>query len=81
MENILNHITIFEGSLEDLKTGVVKKGIGDLMWNRNLFVPLDNNSKIYVHPDQEGISGMYIRVIHSDYNCVSVFNKSYFSLD
>ena len=81
MENILNHVKIFEGSLEDLKTGVVKKGIGDLIWNRHLFVPLENNAKIYVHPDQEGISEMYIRVIHSDYNCVSVFTKSYFSFD
>jgi len=81
MENILNRITIFEGSLEDLKTGIVKKGIGDLTWNRHLFAPLESNSKVYVHPEQEGLSEMYIRVIHSDYNCVSVFSKSYFSFD
>jgi hypothetical protein len=81
MQNIIDKITIFEGSLEGLKIGMVKKGIGDLSWNRNLFVSLENNEKIYVHPDQEGLSEMYIRVIHSDYNCVSVFNKSYFSFD
>lgn len=81
MENILKQITIFEGSLDGLKTGIVKKGIGDLSWNRHLFVPLENNEKIYVHPDQEGVSEKFIRVIHSDYNSVSIFTKSYFIFD
>ena len=81
MEDILNKITVFEGDLSQLKSGTVKKGVGDFAWNRNLFVPLENNSKVYAHPDQEGVYPNYIRIIHSDYNCVAIFNKSYFSFD
>jgi len=81
MENITNYIKVYEGSLDNLKKAEVKKGVGDLAWNLHSFVPLQNGETIYIHPDQEGIEGNYVRVIHSEWNCISVFAQSYFQLE
>lgn len=80
MENITNYIKVYDSPLEGLQTAEVKKGVGDLAWNQNSFVPLRNGEQIFVHPDQEGIEENYLRIIHSEYNCISVFSRNYFVL-
>ena len=77
-KKILESVTVFEGDTNGLKTLRVKKGVGDYSWNKHLFVPLENLETAYVHPEQEGVHSEYIRVIHSKYNCISIFSKWHF---
>jgi hypothetical protein len=77
-KKILESIKVFEEDTNSLKTLRVKKGVGDYGWNKYLFVPLENFEIAYIHPDQSDVNSGYIRVIHSKYNCISVFSKCHF---
>ena len=78
--DLKNYLNIYEGDTNSLKKAIVKKGVGDMSWMKHLFVPLQNGHEVYIHPDQSEVSGHYLKIIHSEDKCISVFNKTYFEL-
>lgn len=75
-----NNLNIYEGNISSLKKAIVKKGVADMSWMKHLFVPLENLQGVYLHPDQSGVTSHYLKIIHSEHKCVSIFNKSYFDI-
>jgi len=78
--DLKNYLNIYEGDTNSLKKAIVKKGVGDMSWMKHIFVPLQNGDAIYLHPDQSDVSGHYLKIIHSENKCISVFNKTYFEI-
>ena len=65
--------------LKNLKKLTVKKGIAEKGWNVALPVPLIQNEKVWIHPDQTKIGkNGYLRIIQSDGFTVSIFSDDYF---
>jgi hypothetical protein len=79
MEDV-KHLNIYEGNTGSLKKGIVKKGVADMSWMKYIFVPLENLQEVYLHPDQSGVTSHYLKIIHSDHKCISIFNKAYFDV-
>jgi hypothetical protein len=78
--DLKNYLNIYEGDTGSLRKAIVKKGVGDMSWMKHVFVPLQNGDEIYLHPDQSDVSGHYLKIIHSENKCISVFNKTYFEI-
>ena len=78
--DLKNYLNIYEGDTGSLRKAIVKKGVGDMSWMKHVFVPLQNGDEIYLHPDQTDVSGHYLKIIHSENKCISVFNKTYFEI-
>ena len=74
------HLNIYEGNTSSLKKAIVKKGVADMSWMKYIFVPLENLQDVYLHPDQSGVTSHYLKIIHSDHKCISIFNKAYFDV-
>jgi hypothetical protein len=78
--DLKNYLNIYEGDTRSLRKGIIKKGVGDMSWMKHLFVPLENGKEVYLHPDQSDVSGHYLKIIHSEHKCISVFSKTYFEI-
>lgn len=78
--DLKNYLNIYDGDTGSLKKVIVKKGVGDMSWMKHLFVPLENGHDVHVHPDQSDVSENYLKIIHSENKCISVFSKTYFEI-
>lgn len=72
-------VTSYDGKTAKLKTLVVRTGLNDMRWNRELLVSLEDGQTVYIHPDQKNVEAGYVRVIHSDHMAVSVFDRTHFN--
>ena len=79
MEDV-KHLNIYEENTGSLKKAIVKKGVADMSWMKHIFVPLENLQEVYLHPDQKDVTSHYLKIIHSENKCISVFNKAYFDI-
>ena len=70
----------YEENTGSLKKAIVKKGVADMSWMKHIFVPLENLQEVYLHPDQKDVTSHYLKIIHSENKCISVFNKAYFDI-
>jgi len=79
-ETFIKFLNIYQkDDIKDLKILVVKDEIRASKWNFSLVVPLVPNGEVRVHPNQVGVDERFVRIIHSEHNCVSIFHKSHFT--
>lgn len=83
MDFNLKHFFLFEGEIQNLSTAKVKKGTGDLNWNKSLPIPLKNEETVYIHPDQSDVESGYTKIIQvgEGYKITTIFNKGMFTFD
>lgn len=83
MDFNLKHCFPFEGEINGLATVKVKRGTGDLNWNKHLPVPLKNEETVYIHPDQSDVAHGYLKIVQvgEGYQICATFNKGMFIFD
>lgn len=78
-ETFIKFLNIYQkDDLKDLKTLIIKDEIKKSRWNFHLVAPLIPNGKVYIHPNQIDVDEKFIRIIHSEHNCVAIFHKCHF---
>ena len=77
-EVVLSWINKYEGETEGLKKLIPTKTLVDAGWNKSSNIPVEPNTQIFVHPDQESVAESYIRVIYSEYKAIAIFSKNNF---
>jgi hypothetical protein len=83
MKHDLKYCIPFDGEITGLSTAKVKRGMGDLRWNKHLPVPLENEETVYIHPDQSSVSERYIKIIQvgEGYKITTIFGREMFIFD
>jgi len=74
----LSWIKKYNESTNNLSRLIPNKTFIDAGWNKSSNIPVEFNTPIFTHPDQDGVSEKYIRVVYSEYNAIAVFSKNNF---
>lgn len=77
-DNLKSSIKSYEGDITNLVKLRAKDSLAVAGWNRSLIHPIEFAEVVCVHPDQTGIDPVYVKVIHSIQNVVSVFHRAHF---
>jgi len=57
----------------------VRKEASNASWMKHLPTPLKENEKVFVEPDQKGVTTGYVRVKHGNPKVISIFSLGHFT--